>query len=173
MPPRTRDPLLAAVRIMLALAVGILGVVATALLIGVPAIFVMRVSVMAHIATQGTPPDAIWAIMAVMALGAAACVLGIYFFRHLYRIVCSVGEGDAFAPVNAQRLSAMGWIVVGAHVLGIPLGIIVHWIQSVTENFHAEAAISPSSILLALILFILARVFREGTRMRDELEGTV
>ena len=29
------------------------------------------------------------------------------------------------------------------------------------------------TIVLALVLFILARVFREGARMRDELEGTV
>ena len=28
-------------------------------------------------------------------------------------------------------------------------------------------------ILLALVLFILARVFREGAAMRSELEGTV
>ena len=30
-----------------------------------------------------------------------------------------------------------------------------------------------TGILLTLILFILARVFREGSRMREELEGTV
>ncbi len=31
----------------------------------------------------------------------------------------------------------------------------------------------PLFLLGTLILFILARVFREGTRLRDEVEGTV
>jgi hypothetical protein len=30
-----------------------------------------------------------------------------------------------------------------------------------------------AGLFLALVLFILARVFREGTRMREDLEGTI
>ena len=36
-----------------------------------------------------------------------------------------------------------------------------------------DAGLDIEGILLALILFILARVFRHGARMRDDLEGTV
>ena len=173
MTARPRDTLLTAARFLLGLAMAVTAFATGALILAIPAIFVMRDKVMVHIATQGTPPDAIWAIIALMGLGAAAAVLGFYFFRHQYRIVLSVGEGDAFAPVNAERLSAMGWIVVAVHVLGIPLGALAHWVQSVTENVHTNVEISPSGILLALILFILARVFRQGAAMREELEGTV
>jgi len=38
---------------------------------------------------------------------------------------------------------------------------------------NIDGGLDGGSILLILILFILARVFREGARMRDELEGTV
>ncbi len=173
MTARPRDALLSAARFLLCLAMAVVAFAAGGLITVIPAVFMMRDKVISHIATQTTPPDAIWAIIALMGLGAAAAVLGFYFFRHQYRIVLSVGVGDAFAPVNAQRLSAMGWITVAVHIIGIPMGILAHWLQSVTGNFHAEIAISPSGILLALILFILARVFRQGAAMREELEGTV
>jgi hypothetical protein len=105
-----------------------------------------------------------------------AAVLGFLFFRHLYRIVGTVGEGDPFIPENAQRLSAMGWTVVAVHVLAIPLVAIGAWIAELakeSDSIHFDSGIDLNGILLALILFILARVFREGTRMREELEGTV
>jgi hypothetical protein len=38
---------------------------------------------------------------------------------------------------------------------------------------HFKADVPLAGLFLALVLFILARVFREGTRMRDDLEGTV
>ena len=173
MTSRPRDTLLNAVRFLLGLAMAVVAFAAGALLIAIPVVLFMRDKVMIHIAAPSTPHGAIWAIIALLAFGAAAAVMGFYFFRHLFRIVGSVGAGDAFAPINAQRLSAMGWITVVVHIIGIPMGALAHWVQSVTENFHAEIAISPSGILLALILFILARVFRQGAAMREELEGTV
>jgi hypothetical protein len=39
--------------------------------------------------------------------------------------------------------------------------------------FSTGGGISFGGFLLALVLFILARVFRKGTEMREELEGTV
>jgi Protein of unknown function (DUF2975) len=173
MPTAAPDPLLIAARFLLSLVMGVLALVAGGLVIGIPAVLSMRDKVLAHIATQGTPPDAIWAIVAAMAMAAMVALLGFLFFRHLFRIVGSVAEGDAFAPINAQRLSAMGWIAVAVQILGIPMLAVVSWIDSVTKDVEGSAHLSASGILLAMILFILARVFREGTRMRDELEGTV
>ncbi len=170
---RQHDPLLSVARLLLGLAAGVFAIGAGALTLAIPVIVVMRDAVMKHLATQGTPPDAFWAIVAIMTFGAVAAALGFFFFRHLFRIVGSVGQGDAFTPVNAERLSAMGWISVVVHVLGIPVGAVAHWVEDVSENFSADFDVSPSGILLALILFILARVFRQGAAMREELEGTV
>lgn len=44
------------------------------------------------------------------------------------------------------------------------------------HELHAEVGgggIDASGILLVILLFILARVFRKGTEMREDLEGTV
>ena len=41
------------------------------------------------------------------------------------------------------------------------------------DDITVDAGLDVSGILLVVILFILARVFRHGTTMREELEGTV
>lgn len=168
-----RDPLLATVRIALLGAMGLSLVAAAALTVGVPLMVVWREQIVARLSGHGAPPEVIWAILAVSLMMIAMAVLGFYFFRHLYRIVGSVGDGDPFVPVNADRLRAMGWISVGVHVLAVPTSMLGGWIARVTERVRIEMDLPLSGLLLALVLFVLARVFREGTRLRDDLEGTV
>jgi len=169
----SRDPLLAVARIMLALARGVLAFAAGAITLAIPALIVMRTKVLEQVSVANTPPGAIWAIVALMVFAAIAALLGFLFFRHLSRIVASVGEGDPFVPVNAERLQAIGWITVAIQILGIPVMGVARWIDTVTDHVDATAQLSLSGILLAVILFVLARVFREGARMRAELDGTV
>ena len=67
----------------------------------------------------------------------------------------------------------MGWLVVGIEVLSIPAGVAAHFVTTHFHKDHVEIGLSLGGVLLALVLFILARVFREGAAMREELEGTV
>lgn len=176
MTPQTRDPLLMAARFLLIFMMGVMVLIAAACAIGAVATLALHGMVVAEMAKHAIPAEAAWAIPPLLALIIAAGLLGFFFFRHLYRIVGTVGEGDPFIPDNAQRLSAMGWIVVAVHLLAIPLFAIAAWIAKLAKEsaeVHVDGGIDPTGILLALILFILARVFREGTRMREELEGTV
>lgn len=173
MTAKPTDPLLATARILLAIILGFMGLGIAATTIAIPAVLVARAQVLAELAKEGVPPEALGAIVVILALAAGACALGFLFFRNLYRIVSTVGEGDPFVPVNATRLAAMGWIVVAFHALSIPLVGVVKWLDGVMEKAHSDASVSFSGLLLALVLFILARVFREGTRLRDEVEGTV
>lgn len=170
---KPRDPLLASARVLLILIMGVMVVVAVACAFAAPAVLVMHERVTSQLLEQGKPPEVIWAVVILLSLIVVGAVLGFLFFRHLYRIVGSVAEGDPFIPANAARLSAMGWIVVAAHGLVIPILAVVEWIRTVAERAVGNVDFSLTGILLALILFILARVFREGTRMREELEGTV
>jgi Protein of unknown function (DUF2975) len=176
MTPQTRDPLLIAARFILVFMMGAMVLIAVACAIGAVAALAMHGMMVAEMAEHAIPAEAAWAIPPLLALVVAAGVLGFMFFRHLYRIVGTVAEGDPFIPENAQRLSAMGWITVAVHVLMIPLIGIAAWIAKLAKesgNVHFDGGFDINGILLALILFILARVFREGTRMREELEGTV
>jgi hypothetical protein len=176
MTAQTRDPLLLAARFILVFMMGVMVVVAAACAIGAAGSLAMHGMIVAELADHAIPAEAAWAIAPLLTLVVVGAVLGFFFFRHLYRIVGTVGAGDPFIPENAQRLSAMGWIVVAVHVLGIPLVAIAAWIAKFADepaNIHIDGGFDMGGILLALILFILARVFREGTRMREELEGTV
>lgn len=170
---KPRDPLLAAARVVLIFLMSLLGFVTVLLAVLAPALAIMRGEVIAQLAEHNAPPEAAWAVVAALALGAVAAALGFLFFRNMYRIVDTVGEGDPFVPVNADRLSGMGWIVVAVHAVAIPLGAVVTWLASVTEGAKSDMSLSLGGLVMALVLFVLARVFREGARMRAELEGTV
>lgn len=168
-----RDPLLAAARLALVGAMGFTVFAGAAFVIATPAVLIWNESVMALIARHGGPAETIWAVVGVTALSGVMAALGFFFFRDLYRIVASVEGGDPFVAVNARRLQAMGWISVVAHVLGIPLAMTSRWLDRVFERPPGGFEFSYFGLLLALVLFVLARVFREGTRMREDLEGTV
>lgn len=168
-----RDPLLALVRLILGVAMAGTLAVAAAFAMSVPLIFAWRGKVVAQLVGKGAPPETIWAVAALLMMSAVLALLGFYFARHLYRIVSTVGEGDPFVPANANRLRAMAWISVAVHVVAIPMRIIGDWAADVARDVHFKADVPLAGLFLALVLFILARVFREGTRMRQELEGTV
>jgi Protein of unknown function (DUF2975) len=107
---------------------------------------------------------------------ALAGVIGFLAFcwlRQLRRIIDSVGQGDAFTLMNAERLANMGWLTVGIEAISIPGGTTAHYLSQQLDRQDIGMGFSLEGILLALVLFILARVFREGAAMREELEGTV
>jgi len=110
-----------------------------------------------------------------MALGLAALGLATRFVVRLRQIIDTVGQGDPFVAENAVRLTHMAWLTLVGQCLMILAGICGGWINAHSDgdNFDLEMGVSLSGFLLSIILFILARVFREGTRMRAELEGTV
>lgn len=170
---RRKDPLLAIARLLLGIIMAIFVVGAVVIAGAVPVVYFLRDKVLAHFAAQGVPPASIWAVIAVLLLAVLAAVLGFYYFRHIHRIIDTVGEGDPFVPANAQRLNAMGWIAVAGQLMAIPFNIVGRWMGTVANSFQVDFGLSIGGILLILILFILARVFREGARMREELEGTV
>ncbi|QGN54743.1 DUF2975 domain-containing protein [Novosphingobium sp. Gsoil 351] len=180
-----RDPLLTAARLLLMVFIGVLGVAAVAALLVIPVVIVFQARVLAEIAAKGveTGPEMIGAILIVLAGIAVLLAMAVWFLVLLRRIVLSVGTGDPFIPENAERLSRMGWLVLAGQIASIPVGALVLWIASVVEDspaaehahadLHSDFGFSFSSLLLMLVLFILARVFRRGAAMREELEGTV
>ncbi len=112
----------------------------------------------------------------VLAFGIIAAAF--VFFGKLRAIITSVGEGDPFTPENATRLNFMAWLLLGIQVLMIPAMAIgltfARWADSVEDaEISIEAGLSIEGILMVIVLFILARVFKHGTAMREDLEGTV
>ncbi len=176
-----RDPLLIAAKGIVWFFTIILSLVTVVILAGIPAAVIFQDQLMAEILKEGVTAgkEVIGAILLLLAGMAALLALAVYFLVLLRRIIDSVGQGDPFAPENGERLSRMGWIALVTQFVTIPVGGMALWLEEVIgdadSSIHVDGdfGLSVEGILLTLILFILARVFRHGTALRDDLEGTV
>ncbi len=173
-----KDPLLAIlnlaiVLIRLGLIVGIAGT-GFGLIINVVALGSFLLGGAAH-APPGASAQLSLQIILYLALGLAALACIHNFFIHLTRIMATVSLGTPFVPDNGERLMRMGWLILGAQMLAIPLGVLPGWIGHAFTRpaFQAVFGFSLAGLILALTMFVLARVFRTGTQMSVEIEGTV
>ncbi len=115
-----------------------------------------------------------WTMELGLLLVAGILAMCFLFLRHMKRIVDSVGEGDPFIPENADRLTAMAWLMLAIQVVGIVLGPVAEYVVNAFGEGHTASEYDfGGGLVLILTLFILARVFRKGTEMREDLEGTV
>jgi hypothetical protein len=173
---RHRDPLLTIARLTIVAVAALTGFAAVIAAIGVAALLtVERASLFAKLAAAGAPATAYWPVVIAVALILGLLILTLLFFRELWRIVVSVDRGDPFDPVNADRLQRMAWLALAVQGALLIIGTIAFWLghYAAEAQRYADYSVDGGGILLALVLFILARVFRRGAEMRDELEGTV
>ena len=115
----------------------------------------------------------IQAMRLIMLVGIAAVPLAHIVLTRLLAIVKTVAGGDPFVTVNAERLRAIAWAMLGLQLLHILVAAAAVAIRSRQVPLDVDWEPSVSGWLAVLLLFVLARVFNEGARMRDDLEGTV
>ncbi len=168
------DKVLKLTQVLLMLLAGLLVFAMVMVGIGIGAILtVQRSEIYAMLAEAGAPATGYWVILAALALVIFLLFLGFRFIRELMHVAASVEIGEPFDPENANRIARMGWItlaVQGGSMLLLPLAI---WLKSYFDDLSIEDTFSLTGFLVALVLFVLARVFRHGAEMREELEGTV
>ena len=110
---------------------------------------------------------------AIMVIGIVGTPIGYVLFSRLLRIVESVRGGETFTMDNAGRLRTIAWALLGLELLHICVVAIASAVSTkevplrINDNFH------PIAWLAILLLFVLAQVFVEGMRMREDLEGVV
>jgi hypothetical protein len=112
-------------------------------------------------------------LRAIAMLGLAAIPLNHVVLKRLLAIVETVRAGDPFVAVNASRLQAIAWVLLALNLLSIVIGAIARTVSTPAHPLHIDAGFSINGWLAVLLTFLLARVFAEGTRMREDLEGTV
>lgn len=102
-------------------------------------------------------------------------VLGLVWtiMHKLLAIMSTVEEGDPFITANASRLRAIGWLMVGVQIIGLPLATIAGHVATVFGENNVDYDFSLNGILAILLIFVLAGIFERGAAMRQELEGTV
>ena len=136
--------------------------------------FMMRALIGAHGASFSAESHALIAGMRwIMMLGVIATVLMQVALKRLYAIVETVSAGDPFVILNAERLKTIAWTVLGLEVLHFAIGMIARSVSTETHPLDIDWKFNFTRWLVVLFLFVLARVFEQGARMRDDLEGTV
>lgn len=181
MTTHTNDPLLLAGKVATIFAQIAMAIGATALVIGLPIVIFLQDKIIGGLQEKAGSPDLLFpmfALIGIMLIGLATVVALFIFFGKLRAIIGTVGDGDPFQPANADRLSMMGWLMLGVQLIMFPaaaLGVYLARFADEVEDMHlsVDGGFDLTGILLVIILFILARVFRHGAAMRDDLEGTV
>ena len=121
-------------------------------------------------------PDAerlVMGLRAVAALGLATIPLNYVVLKRLLAIVETVRAGDPFVAANASRLQDIAWALLSLQLFSVVIGAIARTVSTPAHPLHLDAGFSTNGWLAVLLTFLLARVFAEGTRMREDLEGTV
>ena len=121
----------------------------------------------------GENPGLVYGIRAIAALGILAVPLNLAVLNRLVAMVGTVRIGDPFVASNAYRLNAIAWLLLGQQLLSVAIGRIARAVSTPAHPLHVDAGFSPGGWLAVILTFVLARVFAEGTLMREDLEGTV
>jgi hypothetical protein len=151
---------------VLLLALGAMGVAAANLdgnLFGVPAIM------------DGVSRNVVLLVATAVILAALICVIAVMLaFLLTDRIVKTAISGDPFVAENAKRLMYVGWFLLAAQLIGAGAEIFVgHLPDKLREHIQFSFNASPPGVFTIMLIFALARIFRHGSRMRADLEGTV
>jgi hypothetical protein len=110
---------------------------------------------------------------------AAASLLGVGLYMvgaivivgRLRRIFQTLIAGDPFQPDNVRRLrviaGALAALEVGRYVVAGLTNVLFE------GHFHLDAGVSFTTWFAVLVIVVLAEIFREGARLRNEAELTI
>lgn len=126
-------------------------------------------------AKYGTAVDSVRVINALRVLavvGVGSVVVVHQVLAPLRAILATVGSGDPFVMANADRLKRIGWGLLGVQLIHLAAG---GFIGRLAQLGVETSTWTPQfgGWLGVLLAFVLARVFRRGAEMRDDLAMTV
>lgn len=165
--PDMQDGLLLAAAILLLVA--LVGVILSTIVAGI--------SLVLHIAVGlplGHPlADPAWHPFSARIIGLVVLAIIAGGISDILRVIASVARHEPFAAENAGHIERLAWRLVQLQ----GMALIARWahvgIGGDVNGFDISIGFSGNTIVFALILFVLARVFRHGNRLQDEIEGTV
>ena len=108
----------------------------------------------------------VWIVLALLMVTAVHVSLS-----RLLAMVETVRSRDPFMPENAARLKTIAWCVLATQVLDLTFGVMAATLNAAGSN--VEWKFSATGWLAVVLLFVLAWVFEEGTRLRADLETMI
>ena len=112
-------------------------------------------------------------LRAIAVVGLVTIPINHAILKRLVAMVVTVRIRDPFVAANARRLWVIAWALLALQLLGLVIAGIVRAIETKAHPIDIETGFSVNGWIAVLLTFVLARVFAEGTIMRDELDGTV
>ena len=126
-----------------------------------------------HLGSPAENPALVIGVRAIAALGILTVPLNLAMLRRLVEMVHTVRAGDPFVAANAYRINTIAWILLGLQLISLVIWAIGKAVSTPAHPLHLNAGFSPAGWLAVILTFVLARVFVEGTLMREDLEGTI
>lgn len=125
---------------------------------------------------ENTPPALVWppAIMLTVLIIAAQIIIS-----RLRRIFQTLIEGDPFVPENARRLRTIWITLIVAELARVGFGSGLLLLQRIFADsphlagLHGNLNINWPLWLAVASLVVLAEVFHEGARLRQEQKLTI
>jgi hypothetical protein len=114
------------------------------------------------------------ALAAAINLGAWA--LAIAALLLLRALAGSIRDGDPFGHRNVSRLRKLGAVLVAVPFVTILNSFLLGGILAmsrVPEAVGTSLSLNGTPFIAAVGIFVLAEVFQEGVRLREDAEGTI
>ena len=121
----------------------------------------------------GASPWLIPGMRMLAVIGLCAIPLAHVLYTRLLAILGSVRAANPFVPENAARLQTIAWTLLGLQLLHLAAGAVAAAASTKTYPLDIDWEFSAIGWLSVFLVFVLAQVFDHGTRMREDLEGTV
>jgi hypothetical protein len=124
----------------------------------------------------GIPVGQIISIAALAIVTGVVCIaLAVWMFLLTARIIDTASSGDPFVTENADRLNHIAWLLLAIQLVGFVTDAAANMLPDKIKDHAAVGfdGFSAAGILAVLLIFVLAQIFRRGSEMRAELEGTV
>nr|WP_070961443.1 DUF2975 domain-containing protein [Hyphomonas sp. Mor2] len=96
-----------------------------------------------------------------------------YICAQLRRILSTLAEGDPFLPENAPRLTRIAIAIAAIEIIRMCSVLILAATVDLGEGYVANININLAVWGAVIVLLILAQVFKEGTRLREEEKMTI
>lgn len=135
------------------------------------ATFIAPREFVAMLGSPGASATVIDGLRLLAVIGILAVPLSHRLLTRLIAIVETVRDGDPFVEANAVRLGTMAWALLGLEALHLVSILVAVGTSDATGKI--DWSFSITGWLAVLLLFVLARVFEEGARLRADLEGTI
>ena len=150
------------------------GVFLTAVVVGLATSWALatQATALLHAASSITDPHAaLPLIRAMLLVGIAMGIATDRLLLALGRIIAAARAGDPFVAGNAARLTTIGRALLVLQLLDIPCAVLAR--RPELGSAAPSGDVSLGGWMAVLLVFVLARVFRHGAAMRDDLAGTV